>query len=845
MTADTPAGSHTPSPGSGIWAADSGVALLPGREESGRLDLLPPQPTPLIGRDRELGEAGERLARADVRLLTLIGPGGVGKTRLAVAAAENLRTRFADGVAFVDLTPLGDASLVVSTIAQTLGVRETGGHSLVEVVQNALRGREVLLVLDNVEHLVGVAPIVRDLLTACPYVTILATGREPLGLRWEQVFPLEPLAAPPSNAMLGVRDLAAVPAVALFVHRAQSIRPAFALSEENAEAVSGVCRRLDGLPLALELAAARLKIMSPAALLLRLEKRLDLLAGRVADAPERHQTLREAMGWSYALLSSPEQVVFRRLAVFAGGCGWEAAEAVAEGSLDQLGSLVDKSLLISVDGDGSEPFFRMLETVREYALERLAASGELDAVRRRHAEYYIELADAAEPNLRRADQAAWLARLDRERDNGRVALEWCIEQGAVEWGLRLGGALWSYWRVRGEVGEGRTRLEHLLAMPGTEEPSAARAKVLVGAGAFARQRSDFAGASALLDEAVALARRVGDRRLAAEALNWLVMVACNQSDYERARALCEESAAEYQPSGDEPGAADLLDVRGTVARHEGRYAEARALYLERLAIAARVGDRRSEADTLHNLGLTAILEGDLATAGRWLREALEISRELDDRPAIVAALDNLAVVAVRRRAYDETRALSREGLLLARDLGDLRRISFVLETFAALAAAEGRSERAVRLAGAVAALRERIRLAIDAAWRDRVDAALAPAYSALGRATVELTTEGRAMSLDEAIAYALAVEPQPGPVESPRAPSATDAGGPLSRREVEVARLIARGLTSRGIAEELIVSEKTVDAHADHIRTKLGLRSRAEIAAWAVAHGLLTPSDPA
>ena len=846
MTADTPAEPFARAPGLGVWAANSGVGLLPSREESGRLDVLPPQPTPLIGRDRELGEVGERLLRADVRLLTLIGPGGVGKTRLAVAVAEAVCDRFADGVAFIDLTPLDDPGLILPAVAQVLGIPESGGHPLAEVVQQALRGRELVLVLDNVEHLVGVASVVRDLLTACPYLTIMATGREPLGLRWEHVFPLEPLAAPPTDVPLPVPDLAAVPSVALFVHRAQSIRPAFALSEENAEAVAAVCRRLDGLPLALELAAARLKIMSPAALLLRLEKRLDLLAGRVADAPERHQTLREAMGWSYALLSSPEQAVFRRLAVFAGGCGWEAAESVAEGSLDQLGSLVDKSLLISVDGGGSEPFFRMLETVREYAHERLVANGELEAVRRRHAEYYVGLAEAAEPELRRAEQATWLARLDRERDNCRVALDWCIEQGDADWGPRLGGALWGYWRLRGDVGEGRARLERLLAMDGAHEPSAARVKVLVGAGVLARQRSDFAGAAALLDAAAADARQVDDHCLAAEALTWQVLVACNRSDYARARELCEEAAAEYRAAGEDPRATDWLDSMGAIARHEGRYAEARALYLESLGIAARAGDRRGEADTLHDLGLTAILEGDLATASRWLREALEVSRELDDRPSIAAALDNLAVVSVRQRTFDEARALCREGLLLARDLGDLRRVSFVLETYATLAAAEGQADRAVRLAGAVAALRERIALAMDAAWRDRVDAELAPAYAALGRAADARTAEGRALSLEEAIAYALAIEPRPeSPAQRPATPPPADAGGPLSRREVEVARLIARGLTSRGIAEELVVSEKTIDAHADHIRTKLGLRSRAEIAAWAVANGLLTPTDRA
>ena len=816
---------------------------------------LPAQPGPLIGRAAEVDAVGRLLRPGGVRLLTLTGPGGVGKTRLALDVAWALASGFPDGAYLVDLSSLRDPALVLPTIAAALGVREGGSArwktarvltkgTATGPVDRALRvalgSARLLLVLDNCEQVVLAAPEIGALVADCPGLVVLATSREPLGLRWEHVFPVLPLALPDEGRAGDPDAISLAPAVALFAQRARAVQPAFALTEANARAVAEICRRFDGLPLAIELAAAQTRFLSPPALLARLGGQMGLLRGAERDRPARHQTLHAAIAWSYDLLDEEERVTFGRLAVFAGGCTLEAAERVlgaeVPDTFNRLRLLVDKNLLAVAEGPDGEPRFRLLESVREYALERLAASGELEELRPRHARHYLALAEAAESRLRGAEQAVWLARLDPERDNFRAVLDWCVERGEVEIGLRLGGALWRFWWVRGDAAEGRARLERLLGLAGAEHLTATRAKALNGAGVLARQLSDFPAATALLEEGLAVARQVGDRRLVADALHRLGRVAANRSDYPAARRLCEESLELYRALGDELGIAGLLDSLGVIARHEGRYPEARALYQESLAVAGRVGDRQGQAETLLSLGLTAILEGDLETSRRRLEESLAISRELDDRPSIAAALDNLGVATMRRGERELAWAYCAEGLALAREMGDRRRMSFVLETFAGLAADSRQPERALRLTGAVAALREEIGLILDPAWRDRIEADLEPARRVLGAAAEVAEAAGRVMSLDQAIAYALT--PEPVPVAPPTPPPVSTEGGPLSRREVEVVRLIARGLTNKEIAETLVISERTADTHADHIRQKLGVRSRAEIAAWAVRQGI-------
>ena len=515
---------------------------------------VPAQPSPLIGRDAELDDVCERLLREDVRLLTFTGPGGVGKTRLAVAAAEAVRERFAAGVALVDLSPLRDTELVMSTVAETLGVHERGPQPLAETVARLLHGRDLLLVLDNFEHLQGAAAEVSALLAACPRLRVLVTSREPLGLRWEHEYPLGPLQLPAADGPLTPETLAAVPAVALFVRQAEAVRPSFALTVENAEAVAEICRRLDGLPLALELAAARLRMVGVAALLARLEHRLDLLAARVPDAPTRHQTLREAINWSYDLLSPDEQAVFRRLAIFVGGfdvCAIEGVGFQVSGfrseisspetrnpepeTLDVVASLVEKSLVYKLE-DKDETRFGMLETIREFGLEQLEAHGEAEGARRRHAEQYLAIAEASCEELRGPRQAAGLDRLAAEHDNLRAALGWAAECDP-QLGLRSAATLWRFWDMRGHLSEGRQQLDRLLALPAAQAPTAARAQALDGQSVLARRQGDYDVAHALQQESITIRRDVGDRQGIARSLSGLGEVARARGDHDAARTL--------------------------------------------------------------------------------------------------------------------------------------------------------------------------------------------------------------------------------------------------------------------------------------------------------------------
>ncbi|MFL5657844.1 MAG: ATP-binding protein, partial [Ktedonobacteraceae bacterium] len=608
------------------------------------LHNLPRQLTSLVGREQETATAAALLQRPEVHLLSMVGTAGVGKTRLALQIACDLLECFADGVFFVDLAPVRDPELVLSTVAQNLGLRVMRDQSFLDVLKAHLRGKHCLLVLDNFEQVVGAAPQLPDLLRACPDVKLLVTSREALHLRAEHQFSVPPLALPDYKRLPAAQTLAHIAAVELFLQRVQASRTDFELTPSNAAAIAEVCIRLDGLPLAIELAAARSKVFTPQALLSRLERRLQVLTGGARDLPLRQQTLRSTIAWSYELLPREEQRLFRRLAVFAGGCTIEAVEAVSsavgDGAvtvMEGMISLVDKTLLQHTGRDGEEPRFAMLETIREYGLEALASEGEAHVTRQAHAAYYLRLSERAEPQLDGQEQLSWFQRLEREHDNLRAALTFLVEQGSAgqskELALRLAGALWRFWLVHGHVSEGRHWLERVL--DGSETVGSAwRAKALLGVGALATSQDDSGQAEALCGEGLALYRELGDRRGSALCLAMLGYMAMMRSTYAQARTRLEESLQQALEAGDTGVRVFALQILATVLIYQGEYTRAQALLEESLLLSRERGDVQNHAQSLAQLGHVLLFQGELARAQARLEEGLVISRNVGYKRAI-------------------------------------------------------------------------------------------------------------------------------------------------------------------------------------------------------------------
>ncbi len=767
-----------------------------------RPNNLPIQLTSFIGREREIAEVKHLLSQT--RLLTLAGIGGAGKTRLALQVAADQLDQFTDGVWFVDLASTTDRHLLAQTVAVALGAREQSGQPILGTLTEYLKARRLLLVLDNCEHLItACATFVHTLLSASPHLRILATSREALRVPGEVILRVPPLSVPGLDGLPPLHAIGQYEAIRLFVERARLYQPGFTLTEQNASLVAQICHRLDGMPLAIELAAARVNVLAVEQMAERFKDAMRWLTAGTRTAPNRQRTLRAAVDWSYDLLTESERVLFNRLAIFAGGFTLEAVEAVCCGNgleasdvLDLLSHLVDKSL-VAVEADPSDSFrYRLLEVLRRYSWERLQESGEAETVRRSHGSYFLKLAEEAEPGLRSTHQASWFRRLEQEHDNCRAALRWSMESGEEEISLRLTGALWWFWYVRGYVREGREWLEKALAESG-EAPASARAKSICAAGLLALRQSDYgratqlAGESAVLcrtlgdtpglafslgilglvadhqgnyeraatlsSESLGLARRVEDKWGTAFSQNTLGIVARIRGDYERARALGEESLALCQELGDEWGIAGVLNSLGLVARDQGDYERAGALLEESLTLSRKIGDGQDIAFSQNSLGVLARLRGDYGRATALHEESLALCRALGDTWGIAYALHGLGLVARDQGEYDRAGALCAESLLLRREVGDRRGIALSLTGLAIVAVAHGQPQRAARLFGAAEALRESIGMPHPPFDRADHDRSVASVRAELGDAVfTSAWAEGREMALDEAINSALA-----------------------------------------------------------------------------------------
>jgi predicted ATPase/class 3 adenylate cyclase len=726
-----------------------------------RTHNLPAPTTSLIGRDEDVDYVRNLLRRDDVRIVTITGAGGVGKSRLGLQVAANLLDCFADGVFFVELAPISEPDLVLSTIAHVLGLREAGGCSLRETVKGYLTEKHLLLLLDNFEHLLPSASLVADLLASCPELKVLATSRAVLHLRGEREYAVPPLPCPDPERLPPVAALVGYGAVALFVQRAVDSRAEFALTEENALAVAEVCRRLDGIPLAIELAAAQVGVLAPKQIAARVDDRFRLLTGGDRAALPRHRTVRALLDWSYDLLSQPERVLLRRLAVFARGWTLEAADDICaghgvapEGILDLLAQLVQQSLVITDDHDGAVRY-RFLETIRAYGLDRLAEHGEADGTRRRHADFFLRLAETAEPELWGLEQGPWAERLEREHENIKAALRWALDHKEAAVALRLSGAMARFWAVRGYLLDGQRWLSAALELE-RDGRDAARAKALNGAGNLARDQGSYDAAIRFHSEALQLWQRAGGAAGVAVSFHNLGVAERDRGDRVAARAHLEQSLRMFRDLGDHGRAGLAVLNLGKLAHDTGDEEVSERLFKESLEIFLSVGNAQAIATSLNRLGDLARTRGEWNAARDLHEQSLGLHRERGDAWGIAVSLNYLARVALAEADVERAETLSLESLALLRDVGARPDIAIASESLAVVAYRRADPIRAVRLLSAATRLRDTIGTQAAPADRAGLERVLAAVRVQVGSGKFDAAwAEGRAMTLEQAIAYAL------------------------------------------------------------------------------------------
>ena len=798
---------------------------------------LPVARTSFVGREREIVELKRELAMT--RLLTLSGTGGSGKTRLALEVARDLVGAYPDGVWLVELAPLSEGKLVPQAVARAMRVREQPGRPLVDTLTEALHKKATLLVLDNCEHLVdSVAHLADTLVDLCSQLRVLTTSREPLEVEDEVVWRVSSLSTPNTDRLPLAGELMRYDAVRLFVERTRLRLSAFEITPENATAVAEVCRKLEGIPLAIELAAARMDVLTAEQIAQRLDRALGLLTGGRTEN-RRHRTLRATLDWSHELLSEPEGKLFGRLSVFAGGWTLEAAEAVGAGDGIEEGDvvelflmLVDKSLVAVETSREGGPRYTMLEPVRQYAQEKLEESGEARAMKHAHAEYFVALAEEAEPRLWESGDKAWFRRLEEEHDNLRAALSWTGEHQEAELALRLGGALRWFWRTRGFFGEGRNWLERALSEEGPTSAEA-RAKALDGVGWLASEQRDMDRVEAAAEEGLKLCDEAGIRGvILADFKNLLGEAAWQRGDHERAAELFEESLGFHREAKNSRGIAWSACSLANVSSDRGDYQRAKELYEEAIALSREIGGALPLGDLLIALGYEYLLEGDHERATALNEEAVELYRKRGSKGGLRYALDTLGWAALLREDHERARTLLEENLVLCKEIGDKYTGSASVEGLACSAASREEAQRAARLFGAAQTLREAVGYHQKPRERALVEPYLDAARSRLSEAEWETAfAEGQARSYEEVVEYALSAEELSPP--APNAPEQPSTGAQqleLTRREKEVAVLVAQRLTNRQIASELVLSEHTVHRHVASILKKLDLHSRDQVA---------------